>query len=115
MKKVLGCLAALFISGAVFAANTHFTETVPPASPAGGVPISNGYDWSLTTNNSNSVPPLTLPTYTLAVATTSLTANTTGQIIYVTGTAATPTVCISSGNTTTNQWVILIATGSVCK
>lgn len=52
-KKLLVAGALIGIAGLVYAANpVHFTETLPPAQAAGCIPVANGYDWSLTCNQS---------------------------------------------------------------
>lgn len=117
MKKLLGSfLAVVLLAGVSYGASAHFTETLPPASPAGAVPVANGYDWSLTTNPVNSVPGLAIPSWTVAITTTSLMASTTGQLIFCSNCAANGgngTLCVSTGTTATYQFIL--STGTPCK
>jgi len=117
MKKVLGSfLGVILLAGISFASSAHFTETLPPASPAGAVPVANGYDWSLSTVGQNTIPGLVLPSYTVAYATTSLISDTTGQVIFCSNCSANGgkgTICVSTGTTATYQFVL--STGTACK
>lgn len=122
LKKAVGCLLMLFaFTCAAQAATTHFTETVPPASPGGAIPVANGYDWSLTTNNVNTVPPLVLPSYTVLVTSNTLQSTTTGQLIFCTNCTnfmgGLGQVCFSTGTTTVGQFVAISSAAAVtsCK
>jgi len=117
MKNIVkGSLLVVLISGLSFAASSRFTETLPPASSAGAVAVSNGYDWSLSTMGSNVVPGFVLPSYTLAYTTTSLISSTTGQLIFCSNCSANGgkgTICVSTGTTATYQFVL--SSGTACK
>ena len=82
MKKYLGIAAAFILSSVSYAAVTHFTETLPPATTAGCIPLSNGYDWSMTCNNPQ-IAVINLGSTTVAGSTTL-----TGTLTQTGGTAA---------------------------
>lgn len=116
MRKVIGSLLAVwFLASLSYAATTRFTETLPAASPRGGTVISNGYDWSLTTNDSGTVPGLALPVFSTTTL-SSLISDTTGQVVFCSNCTANGgqgTICVSTGTTAAYQFVL--STGTKCR
>lgn len=101
MKKLLAIVAivSLFALGYVRHASA-FTETLPPASAIGVVPVSNGYDWSL--SSGTAVPPLQL----LIKSSTQMNLLTpvgNGSLIYCSD-CTLSTLCVSTGPTA-GAWV----------
>lgn len=123
MKKLIGSLFVVMFAVGVSQAVFHYTETLPPGSPAGGMPVSNGYDWNVT-SSTGTVSPSFNTAFTPFVQTiaqiSALTPSTTGQVIVIsnpaTFNAGTYGLCISSG-ILTGAWVqVSSATAiSACK
>lgn len=97
MKKLLALLSLMLLVSGIAGA---YTETLPPGSAVGTVPVSNGYDWSL--SSGTAVPPIQLGIKTLAQL-TALAPASTGSIYYCSNCTGTP-VCVSSG-TGVGAWV----------
>ena len=137
MKKVFACIASVMCAAVLYADVSHFTETVAPASTIGAVPVSNGYDWSMTTG-SNSPPaafraitvttmtatgPVTLSTTTMLMQQLTLTQvaasspTIIGQAVWCTNCAAAGgkgTVCYSTATATAANSFVL-STGTACQ
>ncbi len=106
MKKILGSFAVVLLAvGMAHAVPSHYTETLPAQADPGVVPISNGYDW--TVSSGTNALPIALVQKTL-VQLNALTPNSRGQIAYCTN-CTQSTVCVSSG-TGTGAWVSVSST-----
>lgn len=116
MKKYLGGLVAmLVVVGLAYAVPSHFTETLPSQALPGSGPVSNGYDWTLTTSTTNTSVPFALPPYTLAFASNTLVASSLGQLITCTNCSVTGQVCFSTGTTATRQFVQISSPTNPCQ
>lgn len=105
MKKwLLLSLSLMFVSSLAMA----YTETLPPASAIGVVPVSNGYDWSLSSGTSS--PPIQLFIRTIAQI-NALPAIGVGSLLYCSNCVASPT-CVSTG-TAAGSWVITGSTNTM--
>jgi hypothetical protein len=111
-KSLVVALAVVALASAVVMAG-HFTETLPPQAANGAVPVSNGYDWSLSTDTGapsiTAASPIQLWSRTLAQM-NALAPTAAGQAIYVSD-ATTSRVCVSSG-TGAGAWVVASASST---
>lgn len=117
MKKLLGSIVVvLFAVGLSYAVPSHFTETLPAQAPYGSVPVSNGYDWTVSSGTSGIAP--TVFTQTVAQICAS-TATAVGQLVYCSNCAAAGgagTVCISTSIAAPGAGCdFVLSTGTQCK
>lgn len=108
-KQLIGAVVVIGMSaGAAWAG--HFTDLLPPASTAGCVPVSNGYDYQCTSDTGSTgivaTGAMTLSTATFSGSVglwqrsltqlSTLTPGTTGQLVYCTNCTSSQ-ICVSSG------------------
>jgi hypothetical protein len=121
MKKLLGSVFAVtVVVGLLYAVPTRYTETLPPQSPNGSVPVSNGYDWGLSQNAGVVISSVTVGLISQTIAQIAAsTPSVVGQMVYCNNCAAnggSGTVCISTITTAPgagNDFVL--STGTICK
>lgn len=117
MRKLLGSLAVvLIVSGLSFAASSRFTETLPPAVTLGYVPVSNGFDWSLSSGTAGTIPAIALNApiglfYETKAQVLASTATAVGQIVFCTDCVASK-LCVSTGTATALQWAVVGGTAT---
>lgn len=118
MKKVLVSLVAIagLSSLALALGPTHFTETLPPAASAGAIPVSNGYDWSLSQSSGIVITSATIALFNQTVTQiVNSTASIVGQMEFCSNCLAgggKGAICISTGTSLFNQFIL--STGTVC-
>jgi hypothetical protein len=121
MKTLLSSFAVVLLAvGLSQAVVTHYTETLPPQTPTGNVPVSNGYDWTVSQNAGVVVSSATIGLNVQSLAAISAsTAGVVGQMVFCQNCAAAGgagTICISTTTVAPGAGSdFVLSTGTVCK
>lgn len=118
MLKLLGSLFVLsVIVGVLYAVPSHYTETLPSQAATGSVPVSNGYDWTLSQSTGVVISSVTVGLISQSAAQIAATTPTVvGQMVYCNNCTAGSPICISTITTSPgagNDFVL--STGTICK
>lgn len=111
MKKSLLALVVVAMVSVVAMAG-HFTETLPPAATYGATPVSNGYDWNLSTDSGAPVITASAPIQPWSRTIAQLNAlapAAAGQFVYCSNCVSSP-ICVSSA-TAAGSWTVIGSTG----
>lgn len=114
MKTALLAAAVLVVTGLSLAWAGHFTDILPPASAAGCVPVSNGYDYNCSNDTSAPAVQLKAVLSLLPQTTTQIQAlvpGTTDQVVACSN-CTRSYLCVSSG-TAAGAWTVAVETGTM--
>ena len=114
MKRMMVVLLAFACIGVIYASTPtlggRYTETLPQAVPAGSVPVSDGYEWTISTATNGPVGIMPLSQTVTQIG--ALTAQTTGQFLYCSN-CTRSYLCVSSGTVNPGAWVVAVETGTM--
>lgn len=124
MKKHL-LVAVLLTLGVSVARAGHFIDVLPPASAAGCMPVSNGYDYQCTNDTAaptgvfNGITASTVtatggirPGIATKAVLATLTSTTTGQLM-ICSDCTRSYLCVSSGTVAPDSYVVAVETATI--